>query len=250
MAVGSSRARSHHLTLSPTEKSPRTEEPADFQLGFFSIFLQLVSPADFPVATSTNPIPSRKSLPVFAPYLQEDGTPWSWGCPASGFCPQVGALWSGRASSSASGSCFVSVSVSSALHGKNRFLLPFSRPHPEPFSSKVDFLVVIRDGLHPLPKVVFLLFLSFKQNSGDRCFARTSALPTLGCWNPAHPGGFARAEAPTWTCLCEIPTPSVIPPLPSGAGRGSAGIRALRGKCDAKSLRAKATGMSNNEVSD
>lgn len=44
--------------------------------------------------------------------------------------------------------------------------------------------------------------------------------------------------------------PSVIPPLPSGSGRGSAGIRALRGKCDVKSLRAKATGMSNNEVSD
>lgn len=44
--------------------------------------------------------------------------------------------------------------------------------------------------------------------------------------------------------------PLVIPPLPSGAGRGSAGIRELRGKCDVKSLRAKATGMSNNEVSD
>lgn len=112
---------------------------------------------------------------------------------------------------------------------------------------------MIRDGLHPLPKVVFLLFLSFKQNSGDRCFAQTSALPTLptlGCQNPAHPRGFARAEAPTWTSPCEIPTPSVIPPHPSGAGRGSAGIRALRGKCDVKSLRAKATGMSNNEVSD
>lgn len=88
LGAGRSRARSHHLTVSPTGKSPRREGPADFQLGFFSIFFfQLVSPADFPVATSMSTITSKTSLPCFTPYLQEDGTPWSCGCPASGFCP-------------------------------------------------------------------------------------------------------------------------------------------------------------------
>lgn len=115
LGAGSSRGRSLHLTFCHQLKSPQGERNHQtffcvFSAFSFSLFLQQISQWPHPQGQS----PLAHLCWCFTPYLQEDGFPWSWGCPASGFSPQAGALWSGCASSSASGSCFVSVSVTSA----------------------------------------------------------------------------------------------------------------------------------------
>lgn len=123
--------------------------------------------------------------------------------------------------------------------------------HAQPLSSRVDFLVVIRDGLHIFPKVVFLLLLSFKQNSVYHCFSQTSALqktlasfsPERGCGNPSSQEDLHWPRL--WPKRPSAKSQSCCHPATSNSScerhcrNQSMFSRALSGKCDVKSLPAK-----------